>query len=249
MTKTKQYIIVANWKMHLDFLESVLFCTVNKAIITRVANKHKIIFLPSFIALSAVSNALQNTGAFFGAQNCSEFDSGAYTGEISAKMLAELTCSYCLIGHQERRVYFQETDGQIAKKFYELLDVGIIPILCFGEPKETDNSNVVKKILEKQLNFLANVPGSKTFLVAYEPGWAIRKNTEIFDKKRIENIQEIAQFLALHLNFFTQAKLLYGGSVNQHTIQALLNIEELDGFLIGKASTNFAEFQAIANFL
>jgi len=245
---TKQYIIVANWKMYLNFYDSVAFCTTNKSSIAQFAKNHTLILLPAFVALSAVCNTLQDTDAFHGAQDCSEFDFGAHTGDISASMLAELGCSYCLIGHAERRSHHNETDEQIAKKFHLLLQAQITPILCVGTQHQQNIADV-KHIIEKQLHILTIIAHTERFFVAYEPAWAISKKDTPFDVQYIQHVETITALIHTRVSNFKQAKILYGGSVDQSSICKLLHITHIDGFLIGKASSTFSPLKSIIDSL
>lgn len=249
MSPEKKYIIVANWKMYLNFYESITLCTVNQSSIIEIAKTHTLIFLPSFVALNSVANALKDTGALYGAQDCSEFDRGAYTGDVSASMLAQLGCSYSLIGHCERRIFHNETDEQIAAKFQQLLKYNIIPILCVGEQEQSENRRDVYRIIKQQLHVLKSISVDIQFFIAYEPGWVIGKNGVICDKQYIDQVKSVIRYIAFHMNSFKRVKILYGGSVTHQTIRALLELNDIDGFLIGKAGASFSEFQSIINVL
>lgn len=241
----KKYILVANWKMYLSYYESISFCTVNRPTLTAIAQKHTLIFLPSFIALNAVANVLQETDSFYGAQNCSAFDSGAYTGDISASMLAEIGCSYCLVAHSERRRYYQETDEQIIHKLHLLIKAGIIPVFCIGEPKQEQDYRKIKDSLKKQLALFTAIPPQQHLLIAYEPNWAIGKGNEIFNDTYLNHLIKITKLINTCLSRFPNAKILYGGSIDELSIKQLLSINTFDGFLIGRASTTFSVFETI----
>lgn len=247
-----QKLFVANWKMYMNFKSSTSYCIENVVALNALANKNTtIIICPSFIALGPVASTLKTSLIAIGAQDCSAFDNGPYTSQVAAQSLAEVGCSYCIVGHSEQRAYYGETNEAIAEKIKQLLRHNITPIMCIGE---TDTDCILSRTytaLEQQLNglFLALTLYKQkniTPIIAYEPVWAIGTGT-IPQKEYLENI-----FDWLHKKFLEKAPcckpiFLYGGSVNKDNIILLNEIDHLNGFLIGKKSTNFIEFQAIIN--
>jgi triosephosphate isomerase len=193
-----------------------------------------------------LSPKLNDTPIALGAQTCSPHASGAYTGQVAASTLAEVGCTYCLIGHSERRAC-GETNEQIVGQYNQLVNNNLTPIVCIGESTKDYAAGNTMTILEQQLLPLVKTyqeNPSSTFLIAYEPVWAIGTGkiptsaelTTIFAwlKKRLQNdLPEATTFF------------LYGGSVDETNSAAIKNITHLDGLLVGSASLNFKNFKNI----
>jgi triosephosphate isomerase len=240
---------VANWKMNFSFNQSTNFCTNNNNALQKLASTDDIVVCPSFDALAPINNLLKNTDIMIGAQNCSEYALGAYTGEVSALSLAEIGVNYCIVGHSERRIHYGETTEQIVKKIYLLYAANIIPIICIGE---THNDFIEKKtvtVLEQQLQpILAAITQQEQkknhIIIAYEPVWAIGTNIIPEQEQLIDVFTQITNLVHAHLPNHT-IQLLYGGSVNQNNSAQLKKIPHINGFLIGGASTQFDQFKNI----
>jgi len=230
-----QYLYVANLKSYLTAEQEIQEF---KNYVENInLNDENIIFCPSFLSLYTINNINSiNKKFIIGAQNCSQFTKGAYTGEISAESLKELNIRYCIVGHSERRQYFNETNEIISNKIELILQNNLTPILCIGETKEEFESKKTKDILTDQLSIL---PNPNEVLIAYEPRWSISSG-KVPD---ITYINEIYQFISKLLN--NKTKILYGGSVNAKFAKILKQETHLDGFLIGKVSTDFQEFKNI----
>ena len=187
-----------------------------------------LILCPSNIYLDKVNL----TNMKLGAQNVSDKECGAYTGEVSASQLKSLDVLYCLVGHSERRLYQQETNEQIKDKVKRLLSCNIIPILCIGETEQERNSHQEKQVIEKDLKEvlqeLTPVEQQK-IIIAYEPIWSI--GTGIIPTT--EEISEIIEFIKTK---YPHNKVLYGGSANEKNIDELKSIPNLDGYLVGGLS-------------
>ena len=145
------FLYVANWKMYLSFDESINFCLQNYARLEKLFHNADIIICPSFVALTSIIKIFKNSTISIGAQNCSEHISGPYTGQISARMLAQAKVKYCLVGHSEQRIDFQETANTISKKIKLLYQENIQPIICIGEIEKQQNNYATYTILEQQL--------------------------------------------------------------------------------------------------
>ena len=184
-------------------------------------SSNSVVICPSFTVLPYSSTLA--TSLLFGAQDCGFEESGAYTGDISSTSLKELGCSYTLLGHSERRTSYCESNERIAQKAHLLHAEGIIPILCIGETAEDRISGRSQSKLEAQL---AHFQGMNDFVIAYEPVWAI--GTGQLPTK--EELGAIVTWLRLA----TDARVLYGGSIDEHTCKELSSI--VDGFLVGRAS-------------
>ncbi len=215
-------IIVANHKMYIDSLEKI------KEYKKQLQNyKDKIIVLPSFLYL----NEFSNSNFIFGAQNISENDNGAFTGEISAKGVKNLNGKYALIGHSEVRTKLGETSAQINNKIKIALKNDLKVILCIGETKHQHENGQAKEIIKNQiLEDLKNI--NQEVIIAYEPIWSIGTGLTPTNDDIITRVKYIKSL------FNYKVKVLYGGSVSPKNIDILNKIEDLDGYLIGKASTD-----------
>ncbi|QQR48583.1 triose-phosphate isomerase [bacterium] len=246
-------IFVANWKMYASIDEEIRIGSENYDNFIKLANNpyHEIILCPSFLSLHTLSNIFRTTPVQLGGQDCSEHNQGAFTGQISAKSLKALGCSYCIIGHSERRQFNAETNEQIALKFQHLLDQGIAPIICVGENETEYKTHQALTVLENQLKEIFSlIKASKYALrdlpicIAYEPIWAI--GTGIVAQP--EHLNTVFAWLANQTKNVAPIinwKFLYGGSVKANNAALLKEIEYLDGFLIGGASLDFQEFEKI----
>jgi len=200
-------------------------------------NRTVIICAP-FTSIFEIKN--NHKDALIGAQNVSEFTSGAHTGEIDAKMLADLGVKYCIVGHSERRKFNHETDEQIAEKIARLVEQNITPILCVGEPNKMAFEES-SKFVENQIKLaLKNV--QSPVIVAYEPVWAIGTG-DVPTNEQIENMCEFIHKCLNELNI--QAKVLYGGSYNSKNYKTINNAKFVDGFLIGGAGLKLDEMELI----
>jgi triosephosphate isomerase len=242
------YLYVANWKMNMSYRASLDFCAHNLDQLNSLAHSATIILCPSFVALAPMAEILENSAVAIGAQNCSAFESGSYTGEVSASSLAEINVTYCIVGHSERRIYFAENSANIIKKIDLLYANNIAPIICIGEDKEAFLHNNAIPTLMQQLEPILTTINSyqkkKNIIIAYEPFWAIGTGI-IPENKYLEEIfMWLEKFVAIHAPHCT-AQLLYGGSINEKNTHQLKAIKYVDGFLIGGASTNFDTFSEI----
>jgi len=251
----KNKLFIANWKMNLSFEQSINFITSHLAPLSNLALQEntQIILCPSFTEIYPTIQILKNSSVLVGAQNCSSHIKGAFTGGVSAVNLNEIGCKYCIIGHSESRKYYNETNEQIAQKLVNLIDYGINPIICVGEEKTEFEKGQTIQALEKQLNptferlkSIPNIDESLEICLAYEPIWSIGtgKTPEIDHLETIFAwLCKITQKTSTSLTF----KLLYGGSVSSNNIKNFMKINDICGFLIGGASSNFPEFEKIIN--
>jgi len=195
-----------------------------------------------FPYLGEVALRLKGTVLAWGAQNVSEHAQGAYTGEVSAPMLAEFGCRYVLVGHSERRQLYGETDAAVAAKFAAALAQGLTPILCLGETLAEREAGRTEEVVARQLEAVSSLNGRESFkdaVVAYEPVWAIGTGRTATP----EQAQQVHFFLRNRLPQST--RLIYGGSVKTANAAALFALPDVDGGLIGGASLVAAEFIAI----
>lgn len=210
-----------------------------------------IVIVPPFVSLSTVSEGLKgNSSVGLGAQTVSEYNNGAYTGEVSTSMLKEVSAGYVVLGHSERRQYFGETDAIINNKLKKALSEGLIPIFCIGETLEERDAGKLEAILERQvvkgMEGLSNEDASTT-VIAYEPVWAIGTGRTA----TAEQAQEAHAFIrSLLVKIFGQevadkVRIQYGGSVKPGNTAELMAQPDIDGALVGGASLEPASFSQI----
>jgi triosephosphate isomerase len=245
-------ILAANWKMNKTVSESLDFVNRLKQLVTGI-NDRQVVIAPSFTALYPVGAALKESGIGLAAQNLSDNREGAYTGEVSARMLADAGCTHVIVGHSERRVLFGESNDVIHDKIGMALEFGMHPIFCIGETLQEREAGRTFEVIEKQikegLNQIKAYDIGK-MVVAYEPVWAIGTGetatpeqageTHAFIRQLIENLygKESARRLPL----------IYGGSVNPDNIGKLMAQPDINGALVGGASLDVDTFGKIIAF-
>ena len=214
-----------------------------------VIDNRQIAICPPYTYLAQIGEYLSPTKFMLGAQNVSAFNSGAYTGEISATMLSELDCSYVLLGHSERRTLFQESDALIAVKFETTLKAGLIPVLCVGETLEQRQCGETQLVVSNQINAVINRVGIKGFsnaVIAYEPIWAIGTGeTATPEQAQTVHAEIRQQLMEYNVEITNSLQIIYGGSVNAENAQSLFSQKDIDGGLIGGASLNADSFLKI----
>ena len=230
-------IIAGNWKMHKTIGEATQFI---EALKNRVENSTcRIYIAPPFTAISACAKAAKGTPIVIGAQNMSDVDEGAYTGEISGCMLKEAGAQFVILGHSERRLHFGETDEHIHHKLKRAILEEIPAILCIGESEKDREKGHFEKVLIKQLDgCLAGLTQDEleNVVVAYEPVWAIGTGKTATPKIAQETHAIIRKYVG------ENTPILYGGSVKPSNIETLLNQPDIDGALIGGASLDVEAF-------
>lgn len=245
----RKKIVAGNWKMNTTIAEG-------NALVEEVVKKAGevknalLIVSPPFTHLSNIADRVKNSQVALSAQNCATEDSGAYTGEVSAKMIASTSAKYCILGHSERREYYGETDATLNKKLAECFKNGLLPIFCVGEKLDERESNrhfdVVKAQIENTINKLNDSEFEKV-IIAYEPVWAIGTGKTATP----EQAQEMHAFIRKTLagKFGTKAEdtsILYGGSCKPSNAKEIFSKKDVDGGLIGGASLVADDFIAIA---
>jgi len=206
---------------------------------------------PPFVHLPEVSRALEGGTISLGAQNASEFDSGAYTGEISVGMLSDFGCRHVLVGHSERRTLFAENDARVAAKARAVVAVGLCPVVCVGETLEEREAGVTESVVARQvdavLRALADRDGPPPALVvAYEPIWAIGTGRSALPADAQAVHARIRTLLVEHdARLGTESRILYGGSVKPENAAEIFTMPDVDGGLVGGASLDAADFLAI----
>ncbi|MFH1260023.1 MAG: triose-phosphate isomerase [Elusimicrobiota bacterium] len=245
-------LLAGNWKMYKVSGEAVSLVEGLRKNLADVTER-EVLVCPPFTALSAVQKVLSGSTIKLGAQNMSWESEGAFTGEISPAMLKDSGCSYVIIGHSERRQYFQETDETVNRKIKSALKFGLTPIVCVGETLEEREKNITFKILERQIREgLAGLSSeeSNKIVVAYEPIWAIgtgrtaapaqAEDVHAFIRKLLKEIAGDDAAMSI--------RILYGGSVKPDNISELMACENIDGGLIGGASLNVESFTKIVKY-
>jgi triosephosphate isomerase (TIM) len=238
--------LAANWKMHKTVAEAAEFVD---ALLPRIAaTQHDVVLCAPFTALAAVVERRYGTAVKVAAQNMHEQDAGAFTGEVSAAMLVELDVEAVVLGHSERRQYFNETDEALARKVPAALAAGLEPILCVGESEEARDSGQTEAVLERQLQAdLAAVDPAELagVVVAYEPIWAIGTGRTATPEQAQEACAFIRDVLRERGGEADAVRVLYGGSVKPANAAELLAQADIDGALVGGASLDVEEFAAI----
>lgn len=244
-------IIAGNWKMNKTVAESVSLVKELKKLVEDIKGR-EIIVCPPFTALSSVKAELFTSNINVGAQNIYYEEKGAFTGEISPLMLKEL-CSHVIIGHSERRAYFNETNETVNKRIKIALQHGLTPIVCVGEKLEEreagKTNDVIKDHVENGLAGLSK-EDMKKIIVAYEPVWAIGTGKTATP----EQAEEVHVFIrGLLKEMFgdevaEQTRILYGGSVKPANIKELMAKENVDGGLVGGASLDAKTFSKLVHY-
>ena len=241
-------MVLGNWKMHgglvsnKTLLDGVLAGLAGvEAVACGVCVPFPYLFQAQFI--------LQGSNVLWGAQNVSQHEKGAYTGEVSVGMLSDLGCSLSLVGHSERRAIYGESDATVAEKFVAAQQAGIKPVLCVGETLDEREKNITADVVKRQLMAVVDKAGLEAFkncVVAYEPVWAIGTGKTASPQQA----QEVHAFIrglfaekdsALAENL----TILYGGSVKASNAAELFAMADIDGGLIGGASLDTTEFVSI----
>lgn len=207
----------------------------------------EVVVCPPFTSILKVAEALKGSNIRYGAQDLFWEDEGAYTGEVSSKMLKDLGCSYCIIGHSERRTYFGETNESVNKKVKAALKYEIIPIMCVGERLEERDKgktfDVVKDHVEGGLKGLAK-NDVLNIVIAYEPVWAIGTGRNATPEQAQEVHKYIRELLKSSYGgeVSSQVRIQYGGSVKPDNIRGIMDGEDVDGALVGGASLKLDDF-------
>jgi triosephosphate isomerase len=248
----RKLIVAGNWKMNKTFDEAEELITVIASMMDEKEFKCDIIVCPPALYLEMATDVADVSELYVGAQNVSDQASGAYTGEISAAMLESVEVDYCIIGHSERRKYFNEQDEVLARKVNLLLEHGIQPIYCCGELLEEREKKTHFDVVRQQLiNGLFHLPDEAfaNVVIAYEPVWAIGTGVNATPDQAQEMHKFIRDLIADAYNN-DQAQhttILYGGSCNAKNAKDLFANEDVDGGLIGGASLKADEFIKIAD--
>jgi triosephosphate isomerase len=245
-------ILVANWKMNKTVGEALDYVTLLKTLLAGYSDR-RVVIAPPFTALHAVGAAIRESGIGLAAQNLSESRDGACTGEVSARMLADVGCTYAIVGHSERRTFFGESNDAIRAKIGMALEYGIQPIFCIGETLQEREAGLTFEVLERQfkegLNLLAACDIRK-LLIAYEPVWAIGTGKTATPETAGEAHAFIRRLLEERSGAETarELPLIYGGSVRPDNIGRLMAQADINGALVGGAGLDADTFAQIVAF-
>lgn len=248
--KMRRKLVVGNWKMHGSLAQNRALITDITAGLRNLSNADFAVCVPAPYLFQAQS-LLQGTNVAWGGQNVSPHESGAYTGAVSARMLADFGCTYALIGHSERRMLIHETNTSAAASFGMALKAGLTPIFCVGETLEEREAGVSEVVVASQMIAILNTLGEDVFsravqlraVIAYEPSWAIGTGkTATPEQAQAMHTFIRGQIAERDAGVAKRVRILYGGSVNPSNASQLLVMPDIDGGLIGRCSLNPHEF-------
>ncbi len=243
-------IIAGNWKMHKTIKEALDF--VNEVKDKVNSDKVEAVICAPFTLLKDLKEATKGTNIKIGAQNMHFEEKGAFTGEVSPLMLKEIDMDYVVIGHSERRQYFNETDETVNKKVLKALEVGIDPILCVGETLEQREAGKTKDVcrvqVEKALENVLKDDLAKV-VVAYEPIWAIGTGKTATAEDANDVISYIREVIkGLYGELANEVRIQYGGSVKPSNVAEIMGQSDIDGALVGGASLASNDYLDLVNF-
>jgi triosephosphate isomerase len=246
----KPKMVIGNWKMNKSFEEADDLIIAIAEQIADLRLETGVVLCPPFLYLELATDQAQEAEFTIGSQNCSEYQNGAVTGEISAEMLAQLGVEFCIVGHSERRKFFQESNEKKKKKTNILLENQLIPVVCCGEVIEERKSGKHFEVVEKQIKeslFHLSKEDFESIVIAYEPVWAIGTGETATPEQAEEMHAFIRQFVekkyGTEIAYATY--ILYGGSCNAQNALELFSQPNVDGGLIGGASLKANDFVAI----
>lgn len=245
-------VIAGNWKMFKTVGETRAFFDAFKPLVA--ASKHcDIVVAPPFSALTAAVEAAKGSAVTISAQNVHWEKEGAFTGEVSTRMLVEAGCKCVIIGHSERRQFFGDTDEWVKRKTKAALEAGLTPIVCVGETLAEREGNLTHAILKRQFEGGVGVLTPEEFsriVIAYEPVWAIGTGRTATPEMAADAHRYIRELAATQFKpeRASALRILYGGSVKPDNVKGLMAQEEIDGALVGGASLDPKSFAAIVNY-
>jgi len=241
-------LVAGNWKLNGSRASIKELVDGLQAGVSDIKNT-QVAVCPPFVYLNEVSQMLASSPIAVGSQDVSAEDSGAYTGEVAGSMVAEMGCTYAIVGHSERRAIYGESDELTARKFAAARRHGLKPILCVGETLQEREQNITEKVVARQIDAVIDLEGIDAFkdaVIAYEPVWAIGTGMTATP----EQAQEVHAFIRGRIAAEDQAvadglQILYGGSVKGSNAEELFAKPDIDGGLIGGASLAAGEFLTI----
>jgi triosephosphate isomerase (TIM) len=245
----RRSLIMGNWKMNGTLEEGRQLA---KALVDGlgVVAQEVAVCVP-FVHVTAIRDVLAASPIALGAQNVADQASGAYTGEVSAAMLADCGCKYALVGHSERRSYYADSNQSVANRFCQALKQNIIPVLCVGESLAEREQDKTFQVVDEQLEAVITAAGIDAFtsaVIAYEPVWAIGTGKTASDEQAQEVHHYIRQRMAAkNAAIAAQLQILYGGSVKPDNAKGLFAMPDIDGGLVGGASLDAKGFLQICH--
>ncbi len=247
---SRKKIIAGNWKMNLTPSEAKEFVTNLKSKIN--TDKCDVVLCVPAIDIPVVLDTVKGTNIEVGAQNMHFEENGAFTGEISARMLTDMGVKYVIIGHSERREYFGETDQTVNKKVLKALNNHIIPIICIGETLQQREEGITVDLVRLQTKIAlkgVSREQAKNIVIAYEPIWAIGTGKTATSQQAEEVCKAIREVLGeiYNVDIASKIRIQYGGSVNASNASELFSMPNIDGGLVGGASLK-PEFEQVINF-
>lgn len=245
----RKALIAGNWKMNLNVSDTKKM--LSELVKMDLDKDVDALICPSFTSIYPAYEILKDSNIFLGAQNVSEFEDGARTGEVSTNMLKNIGVSFVILGHSERRSIYNETNEIVNEKVKRALAEELKVILCVGEEEiDRENNNHENIVKEQLINSLKNVKSSENLVIAYEPVWAIGTGKTC----NPEDAEKMCLFIRNTLSdIFSKEKaetirILYGGSVKPANIKNLMTNENIDGALVGGASLKVKDFSDLVNF-
>ncbi len=245
----REFLVAGNWKMNGSK-------EANEALVSGIVagvpegSGFQLLVCPPFPYLSAVAARVAGSPVKVGAQNVSEHEAGAYTGEVAPGMLRDIGCDYVIVGHSERRALYGESSFQVAAKFQAAQGAGVVPILCVGETLEEREAGSTESVVDYQLGAVLDAAGIGAFanaVIAYEPVWAIGTGMTATPEQAQDVHKHIrAQLAQKDESIAARVQILYGGSMKGENAAGLLAMPDIDGGLIGGASLKANDFLAIA---
>lgn len=246
----KELYLIGNFKMNMTKSTIVPYLKSIKKLAKGNSN-HVGICVP-YVYLPLAEKYLGKTNVLYGAENMHFLDKGAYTGEVSAEMLNDFNCDLVIIGHSERRAYYNETDDTVNQKVLKALSSSLVPVICVGESLEEREANKTLKVIEKQLKLAlkdVKVEDLSSIIFAYEPIWAIGTGKTATSDQAEEVIAYMKKYICkmFKLKSDDLIVVLYGGSMNEKNAKELLSMPSIDGGLIGGACLDLNKFSTIFN--
>lgn len=245
-------LIAGNWKMNCGLEEAKMLIAdiINKIDFhPGLSEKHDFLVCPPYIYIPAVRHALRPLQSYmsFGAQDCSQADNGAHTGDISARMLADSGCSYVIVGHSERRTNHRESDEIVRQKAQQVIDNNMTAIICVGENAAERDEGRQEKVVMEQLEHSVpwDIASPENLVIAYEPVWAIGTGHTATPEDAGAMHQAIRDYLKDKIKEGEDIRILYGGSMKPANAADLLSTAHIDGGLIGGASLKADDFVGI----
>ena len=245
----REFLVAGNWKMNGSTADSEALVA---GIISGVpkGSGFRLLICPPFPYLGGIAAQIEGSAVALGAQNVSEHDSGAFTGETAPSMLVDVGCDYVIVGHSERRAIYGESSEQVANKFKAAQAAGLTPILCVGETLEEREAGTTETVVNAQLDAVmdaAGVAAISSAVIAYEPVWAIGTGKTATPEQAQDVHRHIrARIAARDPELAKNVQILYGGSMKGENAPGLLAMPDIDGGLIGGASLKAGDFLAIA---